>query len=105
MSIATRARASRPTRSSLRASAPPAPPPGKTVGPYAEPPGQLPVITQGNAALKPETSRNLNVGAVFAHTFGGNAFSVEADYHDIKVKNAISALDPNLALNNCAFLG
>jgi iron complex outermembrane receptor protein len=74
-------------------------------GSYAEPPGQLPVITQGNTNLKPETSKSLNFGGVFAHTWGGNAFSIEADYHDIKIKNAISALDPNLTLSNCALLG
>jgi iron complex outermembrane recepter protein len=74
-------------------------------GSYAEPPGQLPVITQGNADLKPETSKSFNIGAVFAHNWSGSAFSVEADYHDIKIDDAISALDPNLTLNNCAFLG
>ena len=63
------------------------------------------VITQGNINLRPETSKSLNVGAVFSHSFGGNAFSIEGDYHDIKIKNAISALDPNLSLNNCALLG
>ena len=74
-------------------------------GSYQEPPGQLPVITQGNLNLKPETSRSLNLGSVYAHSWNGNGFSVEVDYHDIKVKNAISALDPNLTLNNCAFNG
>jgi iron complex outermembrane receptor protein len=83
----------------------PAPPAGSTVGPYAEEPGQLPVITQGNRNLKPETSKSLNLGAVYSTTFGGHAFSIEGDYHDIKVKNAISALDPNVTLLNCALAG
>jgi iron complex outermembrane receptor protein len=79
-------------------------------GSYAEDPGQLPVITQGNSNLKPETSKSLNVGAVYSPSWARNtsfasAFSIEADYHDIKVKNAIGALDPNLTLNNCALLG
>jgi iron complex outermembrane recepter protein len=79
-------------------------------GSYAEPPGQLPVITQGNANLKPEKSRNLTAGVVFSPRFSSDngfisAFSVEADYHDIKVKDAIGAVDPNLTLNNCALLG
>jgi iron complex outermembrane receptor protein len=79
-------------------------------GSYAEPPGQLPVITQGNSDLKPEKSRNLTFGAVFSprispeNTFA-SAFSITADYHDIKVTNAIGAVDPNLTLNNCALLG
>lgn len=75
-------------------------------GSYAEPPGQLPVITQGNAALKPEKSKSLNFGGVLAHNWGSaGSFSIEADYHDIKIKNAISGLDPNLTLINCAFQG
>jgi iron complex outermembrane receptor protein len=74
-------------------------------GSYDEPPGQLPVITQGNANLKPEKSKSFNVGAVFAHNFGGHSFSVEGDYHDIKVNNAISALDPGVTLTNCAVHG
>ena len=74
-------------------------------GSYAEDPGQLPVITQGNRNLKPETSKSLNVGGVYAHNWGGHSFSVEADFHDIKVKDAIGALDPNLTLSNCALLG
>jgi iron complex outermembrane recepter protein len=75
-------------------------------GSYAEDPGQLPVITQGNRNLKPETSRSLNLGAVYSPSWvrGGfaSALSVEADYHDIRVKNAIGGLDPNLTLQNCA---
>ncbi|MFN2473015.1 MAG: TonB-dependent receptor domain-containing protein [Sphingomicrobium sp.] len=79
-------------------------------GSYAEDAGQLPVITQGNLNLKPEKSRNLTFGAVYspawARTGGfGSNFSVEANYFDIRVKNAIGAVDPNLTLNNCALLG
>jgi iron complex outermembrane receptor protein len=80
-------------------------PPVPTAGPYAEPPGQLPVITEGNINLRPETSRSFNVGAVYSHNFNGHSFSIETDYHYIKIKNAISALDPNLTLINCAFHG
>ena len=75
-------------------------------GSYAEPPGQLPVITQGNAGLKPEKSRNLTFGGVFSPRMsGGHSLSLQVDYHDIKVTNAIGAVDPNLTLNNCALLG
>ena len=59
----------------------------------------MPVITQGNRNLKPEKSKSFNIGAVFSHGPGRlRSFSIEADYHDIKVKNAISGLDPNLTL-------
>ena len=80
-------------------------PPVPTAGPYAEPPGQLPVLTRGNPNLKPETSRSLNLGAVYSHSWSGNSFSIEGDYHDIKVKKAISALDPSVTLTNCAVHG
>lgn len=78
-------------------------------GSYAEDPGQLPVITQGNAALRPEKSRNLTFGAVYspawARSGGLSNLSLEVNYYDIRVKNAIAAVDPNLTLNNCALLG
>lgn len=79
-------------------------------GSYAEDPGQLPVITQGNLSLKPEKSRNLLFGAVYAPAWARNggfakSFSIEANYYDIRVKKAIGAVDPNLTLNNCALLG
>jgi iron complex outermembrane recepter protein len=80
-------------------------------GSYAEDQGgQLPIITQGNLSLKPEKSRNLLFGAVYAPSWarsGGFSrnFSIEANYYDIRVKNAIGAVDPTLTLNNCALLG
>ena len=82
---------------------------GFDAGPYAEPPGQLPVITQGNPNLKPETSKSVNLGAVYSPSLAPNGFasalSIEADYHDIKVNNAISSLDPSVTLTNCAVAG
>jgi iron complex outermembrane receptor protein len=79
-------------------------------GAYAEEPGQLPVITQGNLDLTPEKSRNILLGAVYAPGWARNAgwasnLSLEANYYDIRVKDAIGAVDPNLTLNNCALLG
>lgn len=79
-------------------------------GSYAEDQGgQLPIITQGNLNLKPEKSRNLLFGAVYAPAWarGGFAknFSIEANYYDIRVSRAIGAIDPTLTLNNCALLG
>ena len=78
-------------------------------GSYAEDQGgQLPIITQGNVNLKPEKSRNITFGAVYSPAWargrGGN-FNVEVNYYDIRVKGAIGAIDPNLTLSNCAFLG
>lgn len=79
-------------------------------GSYAEPPGQLPVITQGNIALRPEKSRNITFGAVYAPDWARTSgfasnFSIELNYYDIRVTNAIGAVDANLTLNNCALEG
>ncbi len=80
-------------------------------GSYSEPQGgQLPVITQGNRNLKPEKSRSLLFGGVYSPDWARNSgfasnFSIEANYYDIRVRNAIGAVDTNLILNNCAVLG
>ena len=79
-------------------------------GSYAEDPGQLPVITQGNKNLQPEKSKSLLVGGVYAPAWArdtgfASAFSIEANYYDIKVNNAIGAVDAALTLDNCALRG
>jgi iron complex outermembrane receptor protein len=77
-------------------------------GSYQEPAGQVPVITQGNENLKPEKSKNLTFGIVYAPAWarsGGSNFNAEINYYDIKVTNAIAAVDPQVTLNNCALLG
>jgi iron complex outermembrane receptor protein len=52
---------------------------------------QLSVLTSGNADLKPETSRGYNLGAVFAPTSLKGRVSIEANYYNIRVKDAIFA--------------
>jgi len=78
-------------------------------GSYAEDQGgQLPVITQGNRNLRPEKSKNFTAGIVFAPAWarrGGSNFNAEINYSDIKLTNAIGAVDPNVTLNNCALRG
>ncbi|MEQ1547368.1 MAG: TonB-dependent receptor [Chakrabartia sp.] len=79
-------------------------------GSYAEPAGQLPVITSGNIALKPEKSRTLLFGAVYSPDWVrgsgfASALSVEANYYDIRVSDAIAAIDANVTLNQCALTG
>ena len=79
-------------------------------GSYAEDPGQVPVITQGNRNLKPEKSKSLLFGAVYSPSWArssgfASAFSLELNYYDIQVNQAIAALDANVTLNNCALLG
>ena len=80
-------------------------------GSYAEDQGgQLPVITQGNQKLKAEKSRSMLFGGVYAPQWARNSgfasnFSIEANYYDIRVRDAIGAVDANLTLNNCALNG
>jgi iron complex outermembrane receptor protein len=61
---------------------------------------QLSVITGGNEALKPETSKGWNVGGVLSPSMIPG-FSVEANYFNIKVKGAIQALSANTTLQRC----
>jgi len=80
-------------------------------GSYAEPNGgQLGVLTGGNAKLRPEKSYTLLAGAVYspvwARTSGfASAFSVEGNYYDIRITNAIAPTDAQLTLTRCANSG
>ncbi len=49
---------------------------------------QLSVVTSGNEDLDAESSKGWNVGAVYSPTFLPR-FSIEANYYNIKIKNAI----------------
>ena len=77
-------------------------------GSYQEPNGgQLGVLTGGNQNLKPETSRTWLFGGVYSPRWarGGalSALSLEVNYYDIEVNNAIAPVDAQLTLNRCAF--
>jgi outer membrane receptor protein involved in Fe transport len=54
----------------------------------------------GNLALNPETSDTWSVGIVLTPSFL-EGFSATVDYFDIKVKNYISVIDPNVTLSGC----
>ena len=74
-------------------------------GSYTQLGGQLPVTTGGNTALSPETSRSVVGGAVYdaswARSFA-RVLSLEVSYFNIKVDNAIGAIDANTLLDRCA---
>ncbi|MFJ5932299.1 TonB-dependent receptor domain-containing protein [Sphingomonas sp. NPDC092440] len=79
-------------------------------GSYAEPQGgQLPVLTGGNASLKPETARTILFGGVYSPDWARHgamrAVSLEVNYYDIQLKGAIASIDANVLLNRCAQLG
>ncbi|MES2449896.1 MAG: TonB-dependent receptor [Pseudomonadota bacterium] len=77
-------------------------------GSYQEPTGgQLGVLTGGNTALRPETSRTWLFGGVYSPAWARNSgfassLSVEVNYYDIKVENAIAPVDAQLTLSRCA---
>lgn len=80
-------------------------------GSYQEPQGgQVGTLTGGNAALSPETSRTLLFGGVYSPSWArGSGFAsqlnLEVNYYDIRVKGAISAINPQVTLSRCAELG
>ncbi len=77
-------------------------------GSYMEPlGGQLAVLTGGNPRLKPETSRTLLFGAVYAPAWArdrgyASQLTLEGNYYDIEVNNAIAPTDAQLTLSRCA---
>jgi iron complex outermembrane receptor protein len=71
-------------------------------GSYTQLNAQLPVITGGNAALKPETSRSWGLGAVWRPPFLSRRLSFETNYYNIRVDGAITAIDAEVLLGRCA---
>ncbi len=78
-------------------------------GSYNEPTGgQLGVFSQGNTALKPETAKTWTAGAVYSPagirgSSWASAFSLEVNYYNIRLKNAIDSVPATLTLTRCAF--
>lgn len=75
-----------------------------TNGSYEQNNAQLPVFTVGNRNLKPETSRSIVGGAVYSASWASawaKTLTFEASYFNIRVKNAIGAVDTTTRLNSC----
>jgi len=78
-------------------------------GSYAEPTGgQLGVFSQGNTALKPETAKTITAGGVYSPAWArqsgwASALSLEVNYYNIRLKNAIDSVPATLTLTRCAF--
>ncbi|CAN5212341.1 TonB-dependent receptor [soil metagenome] len=79
-------------------------------GSYDEPTGgQLGVLTGGNSELKPETSKTYLFGGVYSPSWARNSgfasqLSLEVNYYDIVVSNAIANIAPQATLSRCALL-
>jgi len=79
-----------------------------TSGTYNQQGSQLPVLTGGNKGLKPETSRSWVGGAVYSASWAqdwARTLTLEASYFNIRVKDAIGAVDPQTILDRCANTG
>jgi outer membrane receptor protein involved in Fe transport len=60
----------------------------------------LPYLSGGNQQLQAEVSNSITIGGVFIPRFLPG-FSASVDYYDIKVKKAISFLNPQFILDQC----
>jgi outer membrane receptor protein involved in Fe transport len=58
--------------------------------------GVIPIVTSGNATLKPEKADTLTFGAVYKPSFLPG-FSASVDYYRIKINNAITQIDGRAA--------
>ncbi|KQT35443.1 TonB-dependent receptor [Sphingomonas sp. Leaf412] len=78
-------------------------------GSYAEPTGQLPVLTGGNAGLQPETAKTWLFGGVYSPAWArqgfASALSLEVNYYNIEVDGAIASIPADVLLNRCAQTG
>ena len=61
---------------------------------------QISVLTGGNQDLDPETSKSWIIGAVLSPR-AIPRFSLEANYYNIKIKDAIQAVNANTTLQRC----
>ncbi len=65
---------------------------------------QVPVVVQGNTALKPERADTFTGGAVYQPQFDSPWFqnaSVSIDYYNVRLKNAIAAVPISLVVTSC----
>ncbi len=67
---------------------------------------QLPILTGGNRALKPEKSESWVLGGVYSASWARDAglasqLSLEADYYTIQVNDAIASVGADVLLANC----
>jgi iron complex outermembrane recepter protein len=70
-------------------------------GSYTQTNAQLSVLTGGNPDLEPETSESWGAGVVWRPSFLPR-LSLEANYFNIRVDEAIQAIDAGVLLGRCA---
>lgn len=69
-------------------------------GSYQQANPQISVLVGGNEALTPETSKSWIVGGVYSPSYLPG-LSVEANYYNIEIDDAIQAVDAEVTLANC----
>ncbi len=79
-------------------------------GTYDEPTGgQLGVFSRGSTDLEPETAKTWTAGMVYSPSWARDGFasalSLEVNYYNIRLKNAIDSVPATLTLRRCAFDG
>ena len=65
---------------------------------------QVPVVVQGNTALRPERGDTFTGGAVYQPQFDTPWFqnaSISVDYYNVRLKNAIAAVPISLVVTSC----
>ena len=75
---------------------------GAPNGSTTAPTDQLSVITGGNEALMPETSKSWVIGGVFSPSFIPR-FSAEVNWYDIRINGAIQSSPPQTTLLSCVY--
>jgi iron complex outermembrane receptor protein len=75
-------------------------------GSYSQLNPQISVTTGGNATLKPETSNSINLSMAYSPKQlqdrpWVNSFDIELAYFDVRLDDAVSALDAQLQLDRC----
>ena len=73
-------------------------------GSYTQINAQLPVVTGGSQTLEAETSESWGFGAVWRPSFLPR-LSIEANYYNIRVDQAIASIDAGTLLGRCAQTG
>ncbi|GGE14798.1 TonB-dependent receptor [Polymorphobacter glacialis] len=77
---------------------------GVTAGQYGfivdNPAGQFNSLIGGNPDLQPETADTVSVGTVLRPSFAPG-LTISIDYFNIKVKDLVGSVNPNLSLSNC----
>ncbi|QUT06544.1 TonB-dependent receptor [Sphingobium phenoxybenzoativorans] len=77
--------------------------PGQNI--YAEEVSQIGVFSKGSTTLKPETAKTWTAGAVYSPAWArenfASAFSLELNYYNIELKNAIASVPALFTLQRC----